>query len=154
MVNKWRPFSDERGLQSLQLLAFITAAQNVSGVLPPTPARTARRARWAAAWAELTNATNAFAENMLNAKIESPIDDNYSDDELMFLPYYTYLSCTTDPAKRAAALASLERSWRCADGRGGESEHHIMHGIVVQPANEADLHSSVAAWTTRMFLPD
>ena len=31
--NHWRPFSDERGLQSLQLLAFLTAAQNVSEAL-------------------------------------------------------------------------------------------------------------------------
>ena len=41
--------------------------------LPATPGRAARRERWAAAWVELTNATNAYAENMLNAKIESPV---------------------------------------------------------------------------------
>jgi len=33
IVNVWRPFSDERGLQSLQLLTFIQAAQNVSAAL-------------------------------------------------------------------------------------------------------------------------
>ena len=45
------------------------------------------------------------------------MDDNYSDDELMFLPYYTFLTSTANNStRRAAALASLERSWRCADG--------------------------------------
>ena len=30
--------------------------------------------------------------SQLNAKIESPDDDNYSDDELTFLPYYEILT--------------------------------------------------------------
>eukprot|EP00035_Acanthoeca_spectabilis_P013295 m.245027 g.245027 ORF g.245027 m.245027 type:complete len:55 (+) comp15849_c0_seq4:1750-1914(+) len=28
---------------------------------------------------------------MINLKITSPIDDNFSDDELTFLPFFTYL---------------------------------------------------------------
>ena len=37
--------------------------------------------------------------NIFNLKIETTIDDNYSDDELTFLPYYTYLSNAMDPVK-------------------------------------------------------
>lgn len=29
--------------------------------------------------------------NMINQKITFPADDNFSDDELAFLPYFTYL---------------------------------------------------------------
>lgn len=54
---------------------------------------------------------------MLNLKIESPDDDNYSDDELAFLPFYTYLTMA-DPgtASYKAARASVERSWLSVRG--------------------------------------
>ena len=32
-----------------------------------------------------------YETNVINLKIETPIDDNYSDDELTFLPYFTFL---------------------------------------------------------------
>ena len=150
LVNHWRPFSDERGLQSLQMLSFLRAAHNVSTELPATPARAARRKRWAAAWADLTNATNAFDENMLNAKIASPVDDSYSDDELMFLPYYTYLTSEpSDHTRRATALASLERSWSsCSDGRGGRSDLWAVIYMAVTGTREADDLASLL-WTLR-----
>jgi hypothetical protein len=52
-VNGWREFSDERGLQSLQILAFLEAARNASIATgtPPPPA-------WDAARAVLINDTN------------------------------------------------------------------------------------------------
>ena len=52
-VNNWRDFSDERGLQSLQILAFLEAARNASIATgtPPPPV-------WDAARADLINDTN------------------------------------------------------------------------------------------------
>ncbi len=47
----------------------------------------------------LTDGDNEYYSNLLNLKIESPYDDNFSDDELTFLPYYIYLTSTSDPAK-------------------------------------------------------
>ena len=38
---------------------------------------------------ELTNASNQYNENMLNLKISAPCDDNFSDDELTYLPFFT-----------------------------------------------------------------
>ena len=32
-----------------------------------------------------------YGLNLVNQKITFPRDDNYSDDELAFLPYFTYL---------------------------------------------------------------
>ena len=31
-----------------------------------------------------------YGLNLVNQKITFPLDDNYSDDELAFLPYFTY----------------------------------------------------------------
>ena len=119
-VNGWRAFSDGRGLNSLQILAFLNAALSASSALPATPMRAARRARWEAAYRELTNVTNGYDANMLNAKIECAIDDNYSDDQLQFMAYYTFLTTATDPARRAPALRSLKRSWEAM--RRGRSD--------------------------------
>ena len=86
-VNSRRSWSDERGVQSMQLLAFVAAAQNVSAALPAGEKTIARQKRWAAAYAELTNASNDYEGNLLNLKIEATCDDNFSDDELTFMPY-------------------------------------------------------------------
>ena len=53
-INHRRAFSDGRGLQSLQLLAFLAAAQNASGALPATADRAMRRRRWAASYVMMT----------------------------------------------------------------------------------------------------
>ena len=91
MVNGHRAWSDERGLQSLQILAYLSAAANLTGPQP-----------WIMdAYHELTNATNQYNQNLLNLKITVPLDDNYSDDELTFLPC---VSCMTTFARIYLAL--------------------------------------------------
>ena len=63
--------------------------------------------------AQLLNASDGnYESNLNNLKIQAPCDDNYSDDELTFLPFYTILSCTkADPERGAAALASMKQVW-------------------------------------------
>lgn len=34
--------------------------------------------------------STGYGRNMINQKVTFPLDDNYSDDELAFLPYFTY----------------------------------------------------------------
>jgi hypothetical protein len=87
-VNNDRNFSDERGLQSLQILAFLSAATNVSSSSPSSPVSPSI---FRNAFLELTNETNQYDENMINLKIQTPSDDNFSDDELSFLPLFTIL---------------------------------------------------------------
>ena len=67
----------------------------------------------------LTNTTNQYHWNTLNQKILTPCDDNYSDDELAWLPFFTWLFMSpADPnnkirmQRRDIVLRSLERSWR------------------------------------------
>jgi len=64
----------------------------------------------------LSNSTNQYQENQLNLKIEAPCDDNFSDSELAFLPFYSYLffndSATPmlDALVRSYNFARKERS--------------------------------------------
>eukprot|EP00940_MAST-03C_sp_MAST-3C-sp2_P002252 g2252.t1 len=83
-INKNRSYSDERGLQSLQIIAFLAAAENASA--------SSTSSVFKSAFDELTNSSNQYDLNLVNLKITSPCDDNFSDDELAFLPFYTLLS--------------------------------------------------------------
>ena len=78
-VNKDRDFSDERGLQSLQILSFLSASLSVSSSSPDM---------FRKAFEELTNETNQYDRNCVNLKIQTPDDLNFSDDELSFLPLF------------------------------------------------------------------
>eukprot|EP00040_Diaphanoeca_grandis_P019454 m.102767 g.102767 ORF g.102767 m.102767 type:complete len:842 (-) comp27434_c0_seq1:392-2917(-) len=104
-VNEYRPFSDERGVQSLQMLSYLAAAANA------TAEAGTNADLWKEAYATLTNNTNQYDKNTLNTRIKSPCDENYSDDELTFLPFFTYLfmcpansTCAFDRAPISAAL--------------------------------------------------
>ena len=114
-VNGERRYSDERGLQSLQIVAYIAAAANVTALIPTRDERGQLTALWWRSLAELTNATNQYLQNMLALKITWPKDDNYSDDELAFLPFFCVLfACQagSECAKqldRATLLAALGR---------------------------------------------
>ena len=82
--------SDERGLQSLQIIAYIASAYSVCG-LNETSKEILK-----IAYEQLTNETNQYNENIRNLKITVPIDDNYSDDELSYLPLFTFLNVCRD----------------------------------------------------------
>lgn len=138
-LNANRTWSDERGVNSLQVCLTTTARLNsqtrgahvvvhaiqILAFLSTAYATTGDEL-FKTAYETLTNATNQYHENLvqtpqltdatilyghctfrahdtdiaclaphpsqLNAKIESPDDDNYSDDELTFLPYYEILT--------------------------------------------------------------
>ncbi|EGD83339.1 hypothetical protein PTSG_03947 [Salpingoeca rosetta] len=105
-LNHDRDWSDERGLNAMQILAYVSALAAYSP--NPDMQKLAKTA-----YNELTNATNQYDKNMINLKIESPDDDNYSDDELTFLPYYTFLGAAAKaPYFDSPALhTSFDRTW-------------------------------------------
>ena len=98
-VNGDRAFSDERGLQSLQMLAYLAAAANVtanassassSSSSSSSSLSSSSSSSWVVdAYRKLTS-EDGYDQNMLNLKITCPVDINYSDDELAFLPFYTW----------------------------------------------------------------
>jgi hypothetical protein len=49
--------------------------------------------------------------NIINQKITQPSDDNFSDDELAFLPYFTYI-WAQQPEMQQEFMLSIDRAWR------------------------------------------
>eukprot|EP00050_Salpingoeca_kvevrii_P011097 m.12660 g.12660 ORF g.12660 m.12660 type:complete len:765 (-) comp3253_c0_seq1:54-2348(-) len=101
-LNVLREWSDERGLNALQILSFIASARNATGD---------KSGVFQAAHDKLTRNDVQYDQNMLNAKIETPDDDNYSDDELAFLPFYTYFQ-GAKASELGALCSSMLRSFR------------------------------------------
>ena len=75
LVNDNRGWSDERGLQSLQMLGMLAAGLTAV----PDPADPDHQL-FAAAWEDLRG--HGYVDNLLNLKIAAPSDDNFSDDEV------------------------------------------------------------------------
>jgi len=110
-----RGYADGRGLQSLQMLALLAGGMNLTGTT------SAAAASWRQAMAELTDGKrHDYLGNLVNLKIETPSDDNFSDDELAFLPFYSLLASCSDPSpcaslfdetSRKALAAALTRTW-------------------------------------------
>ena len=99
--------ADDRGVDSLEALALVTTAM---GAVPYGSSDPDRAARLEQGYLELTNSTNRYLQNLVNVKIEVPCDDNYSDDELTYFPYYSWLGAGLAPTplpgpKDAAELA-------------------------------------------------
>lgn len=99
-LNLDRSWSDGRGVNSLQMLAYLQAA------LTTSPDASAWSAAYATAVAELTSSVQGhdYYGNLLNLKIKTPVDDNYSDDELTFLPYYLFAACNAASSTEDADL--------------------------------------------------
>ncbi|MBI2302933.1 MAG: hypothetical protein HYU66_28845 [Armatimonadetes bacterium] len=97
----WRA---ERGLNSLEILAYLKVAEHLIG-----------DARYRDAARELIEehhyALNTLEQKTLTGDFPGA-HINHSDDELAFLAYHSLLSLETDPALRTLYLASLERTWQ------------------------------------------
>lgn len=89
----------ERGINSLQILAFLKAASHVTG-----------DPKFENAYQELVQ-KHHYVENMIQEKMYGPYDLNHSDDELSFLPYYTLFSYARNSKQLPSFVKSLERSW-------------------------------------------
>jgi hypothetical protein len=107
---------DSRGLNSLEVLALLATGLSAAGGNasdPDVPLFTGAVGQLRAA---------GYFENAVNLKIETPSDDNFSDDELGFLAALSFCLALRDPAAAAAftqedvALfnASLARSLEVA----------------------------------------
>ena len=90
----------ERGINSMQILAFLKAGLHVTG-----------DQKFEKAYQTLTQ-KHHYAENMAVQKMYGPFDINHSDDELAFLPNYILLRYANDPKLLSAYLKSTQRSWR------------------------------------------
>jgi hypothetical protein len=67
----------ERGLNSLQILSWLTQAYSITG----------KRVYYDQYWDLVNN--HRYVENTFNVKIDSAVDENHSDNELIWLSYHT-----------------------------------------------------------------
>ncbi len=90
----------ERGLNSLELLAFLKATHHMTG-----------DRRYEQIYRSLIE-QHRYALNTVRQKVVINGITNHSDDELAFLSYYTLLRYETEPQLRRLLLLSLERTWQ------------------------------------------
>jgi hypothetical protein len=90
----------EKGINSMQILAFLKAGLHVTG-----------DQKFEKAYQTLTQ-KHHYVENMIPQKMYGPFDINHSDDELAFLPNYTLLRYANDAQLLPKFIKSTERSWR------------------------------------------
>ncbi|EDQ88047.1 uncharacterized protein MONBRDRAFT_33081 [Monosiga brevicollis MX1] len=144
-INHNRSWSDVRGLNAAQILSYLVAGIG----LARTPAE---KAKFEAALANLTTADNQYDENMLNLKIKSPDDDNYSDDELTFLPYFTMalgLNLTKLPQMASALSLSVERTWLAVRAERSAPWNVMYTAINGSLTTQADIDN--IAWNLRTW---
>ena len=90
----------ERGINSMQILAFLKAALHVTG-----------DQKFEKAYQTLIQ-KHHYAENIVPQKMYGPFDINHSDDELAFLPNYILLRYANDSKLLPTYLKSTQRSWK------------------------------------------
>ena len=89
----------EKGINSLQILAFLKAGFHVTG-----------DQKFESAYQNLVK-NHHYVENMMQQKNYGPLDLNHSDDELAFFPYYTLFRYANDPELLPFYKKSIQRSW-------------------------------------------
>lgn len=125
-------WSYERGLNSLQILAFLSAAHKITG-----------NDKYRDAFFELVR-KHDYAVNTVNQKMKLPYEENHSDDELAFLPYYTLFRYNDDANLRPIFETGLERSWLWE-----EKEKSSLWNYIHSAAMKTESGLEDAVWTLR-----
>jgi len=83
--------------------------------------------------------------NVINQKITQPSDDNFSDDELAFLPYFVYIFSGRPEMNREFTL-SIDRAWNIA-----RSEKAPLWNFIYGAAGRDDFALEDAIWTLQNY---
>jgi hypothetical protein len=147
-------WSDEHGLNSLQIVTYLLSAHRLTG-----------KAEYLQAWKNLS-ADNGVYEglathyglNLVNQKITFPRDDNFSDDELAFLPYFLYFytsklsSRPWSPLKEQMmeyVTLSLKKTWHSV-GREKSSLWTAIYAYALNLVNDTELTEALV-WNLRTW---
>ncbi len=128
---EWRA---ERGLNSLEILAYLNVAFHITG-----------DPRYRATAEELIR-DHHYALNTLRQKVlpgDFPgAEDNHSDDELAFLAYYSLLRYESDADLRRIYLAGIDRSWNIERPEQCPLWNFIYGAVTGRPCDaEAGVHA-------------
>jgi hypothetical protein len=107
-------YADGRGLNSVQILAWLRATALFTGNTTYNDL------------ADSLKNQDGYGLNAINAKITTPNDDNFSDDELLFVPLYNHLVFANAANLDPEMLCSLGRSWE----QGGASTRSSLWALV------------------------
>lgn len=92
---------EERGLNSLELLAYLKVAQHICG-----------DERYSQAYEDLITKHHYLLNTLLYRRQAPWYAVNFSDDELAYCVYYPLLQLERAPERRAVLLASLATTWQ------------------------------------------
>lgn len=127
----------ERGLNALQIVSALICAYSMTG-----------DAKYLDHKRELIS-KHGYADSILNQKMLYPPEENHSDDELAFLPYYGLVLHETDPELRRIWMRSLKRAWE-AQRKEKASLWDIIYGAgLVQKGGKEDFGLPGAVETLR-----
>ncbi|CBY23617.1 unnamed protein product [Oikopleura dioica] len=155
----WDPYSvnqdmdrySERGLNSLQILTYLSAAE----VLVKKYGMTAKN-DYMAHFDYLYNGEN-YKRNLGNVKLQATSEDNYSDDEQQFLAYYlfyftvlrdSHLS-SLDDETIAVFKDSLYKTWKHVS----YSENSVMAGVALAMLGD-ELSEADKDFTKKILVKD
>lgn len=141
----------ERGTNSVGILAYTASAYSVTGDV-----------KYKDTFWEL-GIKHGYIRNSLNAKIDSPEEDNHSDNELLFQTYhilfYALQRLPEGDAKRAdvkemvdALIPSIDRMWTIVSKERSPLWLGIYAGTAGRPVTAQEV--SEAVWTLRRWSID
>lgn len=147
-LNDKKEHYSERGINSLEILSFLIATYSIT-----------RNPLYKAAYHDLVT-NHGYLRNALNCIIDSPVDDNHSDHELIFNTYLTLfyshkrLETSTDIVFKREILAmiqpllsSLRRSWELVKRESMPLWFAIYSGVANQQASPKEINN--AMWSMR-----
>ena len=111
------PWEAQRGLNSLEVLAYLKATYHVTG-----------DKKYQQHYLDLVH-NHHYALNTLYQKVCYPGHVNHSDDELAIVAYDPLLRYEQDPALRAIYVASLERTWRIEQPEHSPFQNYIYGAV-------------------------
>jgi hypothetical protein len=143
----------ERGTNSLEILCWLAQIYSVTG-----------NEKYQELFWTLVN-EHKYITNVLNVKIDSAIDENHSDTELIMLTYhalyYAYERLPEGHERKAAVWAmvepltpSLQRTWRLLKGELSPLWLGIYAGVARQIRYVSEKDVNAAVWTLRHWQLD
>mmetsp|Transcript_20834 Transcript_20834/g.29957 ORF Transcript_20834/g.29957 Transcript_20834/m.29957 type:complete len:806 (-) Transcript_20834:191-2608(-) len=155
LVNDDPEHYSERGTNSLGILAYLASAYSVT-----------HNELYVKVFWDL-GINQGYIKNCMNAKIDCPMEDNHSDNELLFQAYHILfyalqrlplddpeVSHIREEVSRMvnALVPSIDRMWHIVQGERSPLWLGIYAGTCQRPVSEKDI--SDAVWTLRRWAID
>ena len=133
-LNENPEWEEERGLNSLSMLAYLKVTYHVTG-----------DEKYQRAYRDLIE-KHHYLLNTLFLKQLPPYSINHSDDQLAFLGYYSLLRYETDPEIRRILLMSLERSWQAERPERSPLFDFIYGALTGKPCDTPEAVQTLQEW--------